>query len=416
LTSMAVMDDNLPPLCIQDYGAGNPQLRIAIVTETYPPEVNGVAMTLGRMVDGLLRRGHRVQLVRPRQHAQDRAAQGASLEEVLARGIAIPRYTGLKLGLPAKRALLRLWSQQRPDVVHVVTEGPLGMSAINAARKLRLPVTSDFHTNFHAYSHHYGIGWLKRPIAGYLRRFHNKTDTTYVPTHRLARELEAEGYENLRVIARGVDTGLYHPERRSEALRRDWGAGPDDLVVLSVGRMAPEKNLSLVLEAFAAIRQRRPEARLVFVGDGPVRSELAARHPQHIYAGMRSGTDLAAHYASGDLFLFPSLTETYGNVTLEALASGLPVVAYDYAAASELVRPGENGLLAPPGQAGKFVDAAARAADPNSLRILRNHARMSVIGHDWERIHDAFATALAQAVRSHERRHQAETAIVMAPD
>ncbi len=409
-------EDDLPPLCVHDYAPSQPQLRIAVVTETYPPEVNGVAMTLSRMVDGLIRRGHRIQLVRPRQHAQERPASGHALEEVLAAGVPIPSYAGLKLGLPAKRALTRLWSLQRPDVVHVVTEGPLGSSAIAAARKLRLPVTSDFHTNFHAYSHHYGMGWLKRPIAAYLRRFHNKTDATFVPTGQLARELGDNGYDNLQVVARGVDTALFHPERRSAELRRSWGATDNSLVVLSVGRMAPEKNLNLVLEAFAAIQARQPEARLVFVGDGPVRAGLQARHPQHVFAGMRSGADLASHYASGDLFLFPSLTETFGNVTQEALASGLPVVAYDYAAAAELIVPGRNGLLAPAGDVVAFVAAAREAAEPNTLRVLRNHARMSVVGNDWEHIHDAFAAALGQAVRCHERRYQAATAIVMAPD
>jgi len=409
-------DSDLLPLCIQDYAPAQRQLRVAVVTETYPPEVNGVAMTLGRMVEGLIRRGHQVQLVRPRQTPEDRPQQDGGLEEFLATGVPIPRYAGLKLGMPAKRALNRLWALQRPDLVHVVTEGPLGNSAIAAAHKLKLPVTSDFHTNFHAYSRHYGIGWLQRPIAAYLRRFHNHTEATFVPTHQLARELEVDGYANLQVVARGVDTRLFSPERRSEALRSNWGAGPEDLVVLSVGRMAPEKNLPQVLEAFAAIRTVRPEAKLVFVGDGPARQPLQNRHGEHVFAGMRRGEDLAAHYASGDLFLFPSVTETFGNVTLEALASGLAVVAYDYAAAAELVRPGENGLLAPPGDLPAFCQAATQAAAPETLLRLRANARESILDHDWERIHDAFAGALVRAVKSHERRQQAASAIVMAPD
>lgn len=411
-----MVDLDTPPLSIQEYKPAQPQLRVAVVTETYPPEVNGVAMTLGRMVDGLLRRGHRIQLIRPRQSTGDQPVSGGPLEEVLAAGMPIPSYAGLKLGLPAKRALVRLWSLQRPDLVHVVTEGPLGHSAIAAARKLRLPVTSDFHTNFHAYTRHYGVGWLHRPIAAYLRRFHNRTDATLVPTRQLGQELENDGYQNIQIVARGVDTTLFHPQRRSAELRRSWGAEDDDLVVLSVGRLAPEKNLSLVLQAFAAIQARYPRARLVFVGDGPARSALEASHPQHVFAGMRSGEDLATHYASGDLFLFPSLTETFGNVTLEALASGLPVVAYAYAAAAELLHSGENGLLAPFDDATAFCVAALEAAHPNTLGRLKGHARASVITHDWERIHDAFAGALGHAVRCHERRHQAANAIVMAPD
>lgn len=415
---MAVMhDDDLSPLCIQDYPPSRPQLRVAVVTETYPPEVNGVAMTLSRLVDGLVHRGHQVQLVRPRQGRQDRG-NASDVEEVLATGFPIPRYAGLRLGLPANRALIKTWSRQRPDVVHVVTEGPLGLSAVAAARKLQLPITSGFHTNFHAYTHHYGVGWLQRPLAAYLRHFHNRTDATLVPTGQLARELETAGYTNLRVLARGVDTVLFHPQHRSNFLRRSWGCDGDEpgLAVLCVGRMAPEKNLSLVLEAFEAIRRQRPHSRLIFVGDGPVRGPLQQHHPQHVYAGMRSGADLAAHYASADLFLFPSLTETFGNVALEALASGLPVVAFDRAAAGELIRSGENGFLAPPDDAAAFVAAAVAAATGNTLGILKNHARVSVVAQDWERIHDTFAQLLLQSVRSHARRHQARTAIVMAPD
>jgi glycosyltransferase involved in cell wall biosynthesis len=180
-------------------------LRIAMVTETYPPEVNGVARTVGLMVEGLRERGHAVQLVRPRQHARDVAAQEGDFEELLRPGFPIPRYTQLKMGLPSAHALLRAWRARRPQVVHIATEGPLGWSALSAARKLGLPVVTDFHTNFHAYSRDYGISWLKRPITGYLRRFHNRADCTLVPTRELAGQLGALGFERLRIVGRGVD-------------------------------------------------------------------------------------------------------------------------------------------------------------------------------------------------------------------
>ena len=186
-------------------------LRIAVVTETYPPEVNGVAMTLARIVDGLQRRNHRIQLIRPRQHAAETPACNVHLEEVLSRGVPIPRYQGLRIGLPAKQALFRLWSLKRPDVVHIATEGPLGWSALAAAVKLRLPVSTGFHTNFHSYSQHYGVGFLKKPITAYLRRFHNRAQATLVPTEDLRRELAILGFENLRVVSRGVDTMLFSP-------------------------------------------------------------------------------------------------------------------------------------------------------------------------------------------------------------
>jgi len=216
------MNDNL--FVFQEFPATASSLRVAVVTETYPPEVNGVAMTLARIVDGLQRRNHRIQLIRPRQHATEIPALNVHLEEILSRGVPIPRYQELRIGLPTKQALFRLWSLKRPGIVHIATEGPLGWSPLVAAIKLKLPVSTGFHTNFHSYSKRYGVGFLKKPIAAYLRKFHNKAQATLVPTEDLRRELAASGFENLRVVSRGVDTRLFSPARRSAQLRRDWGA------------------------------------------------------------------------------------------------------------------------------------------------------------------------------------------------
>ena len=378
-------------------------LRIAVVTETWPPEINGVAMSLKRMVDGLLARGHRVQLIRPRQHSADAPQRDGPLREVLARGVPIPKYGSLRVGLPAKQKLAKLWTLERPDLVHLVTEGPLGWSAMAAARKLKLPVTSDFRTNFDAYSAHYGMRWLKRPISAYLRRFHNLGHATFVPTRALQSQLADCGYRNLEVVSRGVDTALYSPARRNQALRAAWGVGPQDLVVAFVSRLAPEKNLDLVARAFEALRAQRPDARMLWVGDGPARESLARQYPHHLFAGMRSGEDLAMHYASADLFLFGSLTETFGNVLTEALASGLPVVSYAQAAAAELVDAGHNGLLAPPGDEAAFIAQVLRAGTDDGLRArMATGARASVEGLDWASVAERFAGRLRAAVRSAE--------------
>jgi len=387
------MNDNL--FVFQEFPATASSLRVAVVTETYPPEVNGVAMTLARIVDGLQRRNHRIQLIRPRQHATEIPARNVHLEEILSQGVPIPRYRGLRIGLPTKQALFRLWSLKRPDIVHIATEGPLGWSALAAAIKLRLPVSTGFHTNFHTYSKHYGVGFLKKPIAAYLRKFHNKAQATLVPTEDLRRELAASGFENLRVVSRGVDTRLFSPARRSAQLRRDWGAADGEPVALYVGRIAPEKNLKLVVDAFSGMRARVPQARLVMVGDGPERTALAARHPDIVFTGTRTGEDLAAHYASADIFLFPSLTETFGNVTLEAMASGLAVVAYDYAAAQQYLAHERSGLLAPFDDSEAFVRlAAALATDPGRAAFLRVRARASAERIDWDNVFDDFEAVL----------------------
>ena len=398
------------PILFDELPTTHRLLRMAVVTETYPPEVNGVAMTTGRIVSAMQARDHQIQLIRPRQNAQDMGPAEPNLDHILKPGMPIPRDNNLRMGLPAKSSLLRLWREKRPDVVHLVTEGPLGWSSLSAALKLKIPVTSDFHTNFHHYSRHYGLGWLKTPIESYLRKFHNRTRLTLVPTHAMREELLQDGYRNLKVVARGVDTQRFTPARRSDCLRAAWGVRPDDLVALYVGRLAAEKNLPLVLRAFAVMRARQPSAKLVLVGDGPLRGELARIFPDTIFAGMRMGLDLATFYASGDVFLFPSLTETFGNVTLEAMASGLAVIAYDYAAARELIAHRENGLLAPFDAADTFCALAGEvAAEPRTVRTFGAAARQTAEDMNWSTIYSQFEQALFDVVKTSERNGYAAT-------
>lgn len=392
-------------------------LRIAIVTETYPPEINGVAMTLGRLIHGLRQQGHSIQLVRPRQQGDAENTPQDDDDQILVRGIPIPRYSGLQFGLPAGRRLQAAWCNNPPDIVHIVTEGPLGMSALKAARKLGLPLTSSFHTNFHRYSKHYGFGWLRGIIAAHLRKLHNRTAATFVPTQALAAELGADGFKDLRVMARGVDTTLFSPARRSETLRRQWGLDEQNLAVLYVGRLAAEKNLRVVVEAFNALSASRPDAKLIFVGDGPMTEKLRQQCPNAVFCGSRRGEDLAAHYASGDLFLFPSLTETFGNVTTEALASGLCVLAYAHAAAAEVISSGDNGVTVPAGDEAAYIDAACMlASHPERLHAIRAHAAPSMQHFDWRLIVDTFSSTLVSVVKQHSRRQHGTNDIVLAPD
>jgi glycosyltransferase involved in cell wall biosynthesis len=390
-----------PDILLQDFPAARPSMRLAVVTETWPPEVNGVAMTLSRLVQGLCERNHHVQLVRPRQAPGDLGAQHAAFEETLIRGMPIPRYPQLKLGLPSRKMLLVNWGIRRPDLVHIATEGPLGWSALKAARHLRIPVTSDFRTNFHSYSQHYGLGWLRKPISAYLRKFHNRTQCTMVPTRALHDELRQLGFERLQVVARGVDTRLFNPGLHSNGLRAHWGAGPADLVLLVVGRLASEKNLSLALDAFEAMRAVNDGVRLVFVGDGPLRESLERRCPQAQFAGTLPQAELARCYASADLLLFPSLTETFGNVTLEALASGLPVLAFDCAAAAEWIADGLNGWLVPPQDPALYVQSAVKLVrDARCIARAGDAARASVAELDWQQIAVQVETHFLHAIEA----------------
>lgn len=392
ITADHILVDHLP--------AAQASLRVAFVTETYPPEVNGVALTLARMVEGVQQRNHHVQLIRPRQSSASPDTAVPAAHEVLMRGLPIPRYANLRMGLPARRALVRLWSTHRPDVVHIATEGPLGWSALQAALHLRLPVCSDFRTNFHAYSQHYGVGWLRRPIMAYLRKFHNQTQCTMVPTEALRHSLAEAGFRNVLVVSRGVDVERFQPRHRSLPLRASWGVADDEVVVACVGRLAPEKNLGLLLTAYEAICSQGLRARLLIVGDGPLREELRARCPGALLVGQRSGADLAAHYASADLFVFPSKTETFGNVTAEAMASGLPVLAFDDAGAKQLIRSGDNGLLVALDRDADFVrEAVALAGDPARRSVMGARARESATQMGWDHVVTRFVGILSAVGR-----------------
>jgi glycosyltransferase involved in cell wall biosynthesis len=375
-------------------------LRIAVVTETWPPEVNGVAMTLAKLVQGLSHRNHDVQLIRPRQTKTESPLNDSSLEEVLMRGMPIPRYPELKLGLPSKKTLVKTWTLRRPDVVHIATEGPLGWSALQAAKVLKLPVTSDFRTNFQSYSKHYGVGWLRKPIVAYLRKFHNATACTMVPTRELMRTLSENGFVNLKVVSRGVDTKLFNISKRDKSLRSSWGATENTKVLISVGRMAPEKNLDQVLKTYEALKHTDQAFKLVMVGDGPLRSQFQQRYPDIIFPGMLSHSNLAAYYASSDLFVFPSQTETFGNVTLEALASGIPVLAFDCAAARDWVQTGINGwLVAESNPEGFAAQAVAVFNSKDALDRITQSTRQQVVHLDWDQIAEQVESVFWDAIR-----------------
>ncbi|WP_462322435.1 glycosyltransferase family 4 protein [Halochromatium sp.] len=383
--------------CAQDRQAPTQRrsLHVALVTETYPPEINGVANTLAQLARGLERRGHRVSLVRPRQPA-DRQRSGATetqrtetqqAAELLVSGLPLPGYRGLRFGLPALGKLRRRWRTARPDAIYIATEGPLGHAALRVARRQGIPTRTGFHTQFQQYCSHYGAGLLMRPIINILRRFHNHSGATLVPTRALQDDLAAAGFSNLHVLSRGVDTERFSPHYRSAALRASWHSDEETLVALYVGRIAAEKHIDLAIEAFERIQRVQPNSRCVLVGDGPELGHLRRQHPHHIYTGAKVGTALAEHYASADLFVFPSLTETFGNVLTEALASGVAPLAFDYAAAREHLHHGRNGYSVPMGDRAAFLRQAEEAAGSREqLRRFGQEARRTAESLSWDRV------------------------------
>ena len=350
-------------------------MRYAIVTETYPPEVNGVALTVLAKEQGLRNRGHEVDVVRPRQTPD----QVAAPHELLTPSAQIPRYPGMRFGFPAHRALRKLWTRRRPDAIYIATEGPLGWSAMRTAQRLGIPVASGFHTRFDEYTRDYGVGFLQPVALAWMRRFHNTSDATLVPTCELADFLNGERFSDVVHLPRAVDTTRFDPARRSQALRDAWGVAPDGVAAIYLGRVAAEKNLPLAVRAFRALQQQRPDARFAWVGEGPELAGIQRANPDFVYCGLRRDEDLAAHFASADLFVFPSHSETFGNVTIEAMASGVATVAFRYGAAREHLIDGVNGVAIEGSDDEAFVAAVCRlGCDDATRRSMGVEAREGV--------------------------------------
>lgn len=376
-------------------------MRLTLVTETYTPEINGVAKTLQRIVNELTDRGHSVHIIRPRQK-NETPENHSSLTTVT--GMPIPGYSGLQFGLPAGRLLEKLWKTQTPDIIYVATEGPLGASAINTAKKLDIPSVSGFHTNFHVYSKHYRLGWLEKLIFLYLKRLHNRTLCTLTPSPEVVTTLQQRGINNAELFSRGVDTDIYNPSHRQQALRDQWNIPTDAPLALHVGRIAAEKNIELVIESYHAMQQAQPELRLMMVGDGPLLEKLKRRHPDIIFTGPKVGLELSQHYASADIFLFASESETFGNVILEAMSSGLAVVAYNYAAAHMHIHNQLNGLVVELGNPAEFCNTAVKLVKQSeTMDAIRQQARATAEQLDWTHVIDHFEKVLVRYVKSKPR-------------
>lgn len=361
-------------------------MKLAFITETYPPEINGVAVTLKHWVRGLAKLGHKVELVRPKQNRREAGGpDDHGVHHLALPGVPLIVYPDLRIGRPCKMKLVKHWREHRPDVIHVATEGPLGFSALRAAKALGIPATTSFHTNFHEYTKHYGFGLMSKPTCAYLRWVHRYSRSVIVATEDIQKSVTNIGIDHVDVLPRGVDIEQFCPSARSSELRASWGADDDTLVVGYVGRLAEEKNLPVTFEAYRAICDRCPNAKMVVVGDGPVRRKLEPLCPEAHFVGMQTNGTLAEHYASIDMFVFASETETFGNVVIEAMASGVPTVAYDYAAASLLGHEVDAISLVPLGNKSALIKAAVALSQdaPHRQAMSAAGTRMAQL-HSWE--------------------------------
>jgi glycosyltransferase involved in cell wall biosynthesis len=361
-------------------------LRISLVTETYLPQVNGVSRTLDRLVNYCAEQGDRIQLLMP-SYKDNPTTFPSVVERSEWPSLVLPFYREVLLPLTTVAKVERVLADFRPDLVHIATEGPLGRAALLAARRLRLPTVSSYHTNFAQYLQNYHAGFLAPLCWKYLSWFHNATLATFCPTLSIQHLLEKKGFRNVGIWSRGVDSHRFHPGKRDNELRRSLGIGPDDILSTCVGRIAGEKNLEMLLQAWKMLPNRHNRF-LLLIGDGPLRKRLERGNDGHIiFVGYRYGEELARLYASSDLFVFPSLSETFGNVILEAMASGLPVVGFKVQGPVDIIDNNRTGVFADDISAAALSAAMQWLFDDNQRRRdLGRNARDYATTQTWQNI------------------------------
>lgn len=377
-----------------------PKLKIAIITETWSPEINGVAHSLLQLTQGLQKLGHKILLIRPEQ--KYRCNEFQPYKECLVKAQKIPKYRGLQFGWPQYLKVRQALESFTPDVVHIVTEGPLGLTVQQVANSLNIPISSGFHSPFQDFSRFFDLAFLMKPVQHYLRWFHNNTQLTCVPNSETAHSLRRLGFRcPLVVVGRGVDCTRFSPTYFNSALRRQWGVCENTRIMLYVGRLSPEKEIDVLISAYRSMSvENRLPTKLVIVGDGPDRARLGrlAIGLDVIFMGSLSGQALSQAYASADVFVFASQVETFGNVVLEAMASGLPIIAYDAACAGQHVRDGYTGWLSPIGCTDLLIRHMQQLPSRGRLREMGCEAALDAAKIGWQHPVQQFEQALYSVV------------------
>ncbi|MBP1465279.1 glycosyltransferase family 1 protein [Candidatus Chloroploca sp. M-50] len=357
-------------------------MRISLMCETFLPDVNGVTTTLCRLLEYLQHRGHEVLLLAP----HDAPSTYAGAQIIPLNGMPLPMYPEVKL-TPPQPGLSAHLRRFRPDLLHLVGPAVAGVMVPFVAQNLNLPLVGSYHTDFGAYSRHYGLGFFQAGVNRWLRWIHNRCRVTLCPSTHTIKTLRQSGFRRLRLWGRGVDTEQFHPRLRSSAWREAVGCQPGESLLLYVGRVAAEKRVDLLPEALRGL----DKVRLVVVGDGPFRSELERRAdglPIH-FTGYLKGQELATAYASADAFVFPSDTDTFGQVIQEAMASGLPVVGARSGGTLDLVRDHQTGYLFAPGVASDLrVRLRSLIANPEQRLAMGHAGRAAAEQRSWPHVLD----------------------------
>lgn len=363
-------------------------MRIALFSEVYWPMVSGVGVTLLRLADALEARGHAVRVY----SATYPLPPGTPDRPEVHRSPSVPffLYPDVQWAFPRMRDVMEDLSQFRPDVVHVATEFSLGIAGVKAARQLGVPLIASAHTNYDRYAARYGVTWALRAGWHYLRWFYGQAHRVLCPSRIYEATVHRHGVTHTGIWSRGVDPAVFSPAFRSQGYRAGFGVDPDDLLVTYIGRIAREKNLALLLQAWERLGPERGGARLVLVGRGPLEDEITRRGIPGVHVtGLLQGPALSAAYASADVFVFPSTTETFGNSLLEAMGSGLPSLVAASGGVLEFAEHGANALLVEPDSVSAIAAGLGRLLhDPVLRRRLADGALRTAAARDWATVYD----------------------------
>jgi phosphatidylinositol alpha 1,6-mannosyltransferase len=382
-------------------------MRLALFTDTFLPQTNGVAHTLYRLTNHLNYRGIEHLLFTPRSTQEDSYADTirpiASIPFLL--------YPECRMALPNMSAIRKELAAFKPDLLHMTTPFNMGLCGHRYANSHSLPHVISYHTHFDRYLEYYRMKGIVPLYWKYMRWFHQSCDATFAPSEETISTLRSQGFGRLRLWSRGIDCHFYSPEKRSESVRERYGITAP-YILLYVGRVAPEKDISTLSLAMQQLPESvRSQVHWLVVGDGPLLPELRSQAPDNVtFTGYKHGEELAQIYASADLFVFPSSTETFGNVVLEAMASGLPVIGANSGGVKDLVQPGRTGALIEPRKHEDLIQEISNlVTGPETMTSMGIEARTEALTRSWESIFDRLISDYEEVVES--RRAGVETRI-----
>ena len=375
-------------------------MRIALFSEVYWPMVSGVGVTLLRLTRALEERGHQVRVY----SASYPLAPGQPDRPEVHRSPSVPLflYPDVQWAFPRLRDVLEDAARFRPDVVHVATEFALGLTGLKVARQLGVPIIASAHTDYEQYAARYGVDWAVRAGWRYLRWFYSQCHRVLCPSRFYQEHLHSRGVTHTGIWSRGVDPECFHPRFRSEAYRHSLGIEAGDLLVTYIGRIAREKNLALLLDAWDMLAPNRGSSRLVLVGRGPLEAEIRRREIPGVHvAGLLDGRPLSQAYASADIFAFPSATETFGNSLLEAMGSGLPSLVAASGGVLEFSEHGGNAWLVAPNSVSAIVEGLHRLLHDGALRRrLSEGALRTAHERRWDEVYDRLIQDYKDAIQA----------------